>query len=223
MNVAPKIKLKLQPIPKTIVYAGMGGEFVKNIGMTDDAQIRALQQIISEGIIDQIVVAARHADGRIEKFTLAMRTPDVGATVDLDMSGEKSYLEAMDTGLAASVAHASAMVQRRGLTPTFYVGWSPQAQANPAIITEACQRLNLKVGQLPSEPVGDPVGDDGIDVSYPPVPPARSYQPYTQPVNSYTGPPKLPANYEFKPVVKIQPAKDPGVEFTYETSRRIKT
>ncbi|HRD74678.1 MAG TPA: hypothetical protein PK264_01885, partial [Hyphomicrobiaceae bacterium] len=62
-------------------------------------------------------------------------------------------------------------------------------------------------------PIFDPI---------PPSPPVMAPPPrrYPQTVRTYTTPPPLPPGYVFKPVLEIKPAKDPGLTFTIETSRK---
>ncbi|HRD74679.1 MAG TPA: hypothetical protein PK264_01890, partial [Hyphomicrobiaceae bacterium] len=115
----PKIALKLTPVPKPLLYAGFAGEFLKNTGMKDDGQIRAIQQCVSEGLVAKVIVTAVHVDGRIEKYTLSLPPFGAGDTVMLALENGKSYLESLDVGLAAAVQYAAEQIIRRGLTPRF--------------------------------------------------------------------------------------------------------
>lgn len=219
-TVGPKVALTLHPVPKTVLRPALAGEMLKNLGMRDADQINAVQQAIAEGLIVGITVAARHANGRYETFELAMKPHEASETVSLDLSGGKSYLEAVDVGLAGAVHFAANLIKRRGLTPEFFVTWSARVSANPAIMREAIERLNLKV--VPGAPPAPVPADFGYADSpcyAAPSPPATQER-YGQSVNSYTSPPKLPPDYTYKPVVTITPAKDPGVTFTHMTSRR---
>jgi hypothetical protein len=217
---APKVALKLTPVPKSVLYAGITGEMLKNTGMKDDDQIRAIQQAVSEGLIAKVIVAAKHSDGRVEKFTLTIKPFSITDSVELSMEAGKSYLECVDTSLAAAVQYASDLIKRQGLTPNFYVDWSARAKATPAIVAEAIKRLNVREEPIPP-PSTNYLPDDlyvppVLPSSLPKLPPKR----YPQTVRTYTTPPPLPPNYTYKPVLTIKPAKDPGVEFTYDTSRK---
>ncbi len=218
LTTAPKVALKLQPVPKPVLYAGLAGEMLKNLGMKDDDQIRAVQQAVSEGLVEKVIVAGKHENGRIDTFTLTMKPFSASETIGLELSPGKSYLESLDVGLAAAVQYAAETITRRGLTPEFYVGWSARARANPAIIRDAVKRLNLRVMPEIAPPPIDPPAPDPFAMSSPPsiTPPKR----YPQTVHTYVGPPALPPGYVYKPVLSITPAKDPGVTFTHETSRR---
>lgn len=218
LTTAPKVALKLQPVPKPVLYAGLAGEMLKNLGMKDDDQIRAVQQAVSEGLVEKVIVAGKHENGRIDTFTLTMKPFTASETVGLELSPGKSYLESLDVGLAASVQYAADLISRRGLKPEFYVGWSVRARANPAIVRDAVKRLNLRV--MPDAPLPplDPPAPDPFPMSPPTPPPAPRRYPQT--VHTYVAPPTLPPGYVYKPVLSITPAKDPGVTFTHETSRR---
>lgn len=214
---APKVPLKLAPVPKPVLYAGLAGEMLKNTGMKDDQQIRAVQQAVSEGLVEKVIVAATRSDGRVEKFTLSLKPFQATDTVTLQLENGKSYLETLDVGLAAAVQAASDIINRQGLTPRFYVDWSARAKATPGVIAEAMRRLNLKAYQ---EPVAPPAPE--ITAWAPPSPPTPPppTQRYPQTVHTYKAPPPLPPGYVLKPVLSVTPAKDPGVTFTWETTRR---
>lgn len=216
---APKVQLKLVPVPKTVLYAQLAGEMLKNTGMKDNDQIRAIQQAVSEGLVEKIIVAATHADGHVDKFTLTIKPFGAGDTVLLHLEDGKSYLETVDVSLAAAVQYASDLINRRGLTPKFYVDYSARAKATPAIVAEAVKRLNLRTlpdapPPSPPAPVFDPFP---IPAPTPPSPAKR----YPQTVHTYTAPPPLPSGYVYKPVLEITPAKDSGITFTHETSRKL--
>lgn len=213
---APKVALKLQPVPKPVLYAGIAGEMLKNLGMKDDAQIGTIQQAVSEGLIEKVIVTGKHASGRTDTFTLTIKPFNAGETVSLEVSPGKSYLESLDVGLAAAVQHAAELIVRRGLTPEFHVAWSARARANPAIIRDAIQRLNLRV--LPDPPPPPPVEVPAFEPYVPPPSPPTPPKRYPQTVHTYVGPPKLPPNHVRTPVLTIQPAKDPGISFMHETS-----
>ncbi|MCC0007724.1 MAG: hypothetical protein H6876_06320 [Hyphomicrobiaceae bacterium] len=216
---APKVSLKLTPVPKTVLYAGLAGEMLANTGMKDNDQVRAVQQAVSEGLIEEVIVAAKHADGRVEKFTLKMKPFTSTDTVSLQLEAGKSYLETLDVGIAAGVQYAADLIKRRGLTPTFYVKWAARARAAPAVIADAIKRLNLTVE---TEPPPDPLPTPEPDYTYhePPRPPTPPPRRYPQTVHTYVAPPALPPQHVYKPVLTITPAKDTGVTFSYETTRR---
>lgn len=214
---APKVALKLTPVPKTVLYAGLAGEFFANTGLRDTAQIRAVQQAVSEGLVSAVIVAAKHFDGRVEKFTLRMNSFSATDTVSLQLESGKSYLETLDVGLAAGVQYIADLIRRRGLTPNYYVDWSARAKATPGIVAEATRRLNLKIDTMPEPP---PVVEPTYAEYTPPPAPSPPPQRYYQTVQTYTAPPRLPDGYVYKEVLKITPAKDTGVTLTAETSRR---
>lgn len=215
----PKVALKLVPIPKPVLYAGLAGEMLKNTGMKDSAQITAVQQAVSEGLVEKVIVAATHSDGRVEKFTLSLKPFTTADSVSLQVENGKSFFETLDVGLAAAVQFTANLIARQGLTPRFFVDWSARAKASPALIADAIKRLNLKVE---AETKPDPV-PAYQPLSWVPPTPAALPEPkrYPQTVHTYTAPPPLPPNYVYKPVLTITPAADPGVSYTYETSRKV--
>jgi len=215
----PKVALKLVPVPKSVLYAGLAGELLKNAGMKDNGQITAVQQAVSEGLVEKVIVAGMHGDGRVEKFTLALKPFTSTDSVSLQVENGKSFFETLDVGLAAAVQFTADLIARQGLTPRFFVDWSARAKASPALIADAIKRLNLKV-EAETKPA--PVAAYEPLSWVPPVPAAPSApKRYPQTVHTYTAPPPLPPNYVYKPVLSITPPADSGVTYTYETSRRI--
>lgn len=219
LTMTPKVDLKLQPVLKTIVYAALAGEFLRNTGMTDDNQLNAVMQAVAEGLVEKVVVSARRADGGHEVFTLRMNPPAAGETLNLALEAGKSMLETVDVGLAAGVKHASDLITRRGLKPEYKVGWSARVRVNPALGAEAIKRLNLSAEPLPVLAPPPPVPDYVPDYAPPSPPPVRAAPTrYRHTVNTYVGPPAIPPTQVYRPVVTITPAADPGITFTWDSS-----
>ncbi len=219
LTITPKVQLELKPVLKSIVYAALAGEFLRNTGMTDDAQLNAVQQAVAEGLVERVIVFARRLDGGVDEFELKMTPPAQGETLNLALAPGKSILETVDVTLAASVKAASDLIKRRGLTPQYQVGWSARVRANPAIGADAIKRLNLNAEALPPPPPSPPIGSFSGDIfatppPSPPPPPTR----YRHTVNTYVGPPPIPPKQIYRPVVEIKPAADPNVSFTWRTS-----
>lgn len=218
LTVETKVDLELQPVLKSILYAAIASEFLRNTGMTDDDQLNAVQQAVAEGLVERVVVTARRADGGVEKFTLTMKPPAPGETVNLALEKGKSMLETVDVALAAGVKHASDMIKRRGLKPEYQVGWSARVRANPALGADAIRRLNIRAESLPAPPP-PPVMSQALptwDVAPPPPPAPPKRYPHT--VNTYVGPPAIPPTHVYTPVFEVKPIADPNISFTYETS-----
>lgn len=209
---APKVALQLVPVPKPVIYAGLTGEMLKNTGMQDNQQIQAIQQAVSEQLIEAVTVLAPHPDGHVDTFTLTMKPFAPDETVALQLENGKSYLEALDVSLAAAVQYASNLIARQGLTPRFRVTWSAKARTTPGLIASTIQRLNLKVEPEPPRPM--PAAPPMPDAWAPPPPPPRPAQRYPQTVRTYT-PPPVPPGHVLKPVLTIKPAKDTGVSFVH--------
>lgn len=218
---APKVQLKLTPVPKTVLYAQLSGELLSNTGMKEPEQIRAIQQAASEGLLSKVVVIAKHPDGNFETIDLHFKPFAAAESIHLELEQHKSYLESLDVSLAAAVQYAGDMIKRQGLTPTFQVEWSERAKATPGVIAEAIKRLNLK--NAPKPVVAPPASLLPPDVYVPPfyspstLPPQR----YPQTVKTYTAPPAPPAGMVLKPVLSITPAKDPGVTLTIASTRKV--
>jgi hypothetical protein len=223
---APKIEveLKVVPILKTIVYAALAGELVANTGMKDNDQINAIQQAVSEGLIEKVIVSARRPDGGVETSTFTMIPPAPGETIDLALMAGKSMLETVDVALAAGVKYAADLIKRQGLTPEFRVAWSARVQANPALGADAIKRLNLRADDLPKPPAPLP---PAFLAEFDPLPPPALPKPapprYPQAVNTYTGRLPIPPTQVYKRVLEIKPAADKGITFTHETSVPIKS
>jgi hypothetical protein len=221
VNMAPKVHLKLQPIPRNVLRTALAGEYLRNLGIPDDEQIQKVQQDVNDGRVRKITVIGRDGLGVVrDLFHLKLGEVMVNDTVMLDLSDGKSFLEALDTGLAAAVAAAIDLMKRKGLKPEFHIDFSAEVRAEPNGLAQALRRLNDRSepahlrpnSTLYLPPMPEPV--------LPPPPPAPQ-RPYTYPIRSYDAPPPLPAGYVYKPVLTVTPAKDPGVSFIHETTRRI--
>lgn len=215
LTVNAKVELELKPVLKSIVYAALAGEFLRNTGMTDDAQLNAVQQAVAEGLVERVVVFAHRADGGVDEFQLKMTPPAPGETLNLALSPGKSLLETVDVTLARSVKAASDLIKRRGLNPQYKVGWSARVRANPAIGAEAIKRLNFNAEPLPLPPQLDTYSGEFLPpISPSPPTPTR----YRHTVNTYVGPPPIPPTQVYRPVIEIKPAVDPNISFTWRTS-----
>lgn len=205
----PRVNLKLQPVPKSIVRVTIVGEFLKNMDLFDDDTIRNVQQAQSEGLVEKLIIDGQDAANiaRI-RFTLAFAPLDQDVMLHLDLGDGKSTTEALDVGLAGALAYSVEIIKRRRLRPHLYVTWSAKALANPHNLQAACARLNFVTSNLPAyQP----------DMPTPPhydMPPSTT----TTPARPLTlgPPPRTP----FKPLLTIQPAKDPGITYTIETAVR---
>lgn len=209
----PKVKLSLQPIPKSIVRVSVAGEFLKNMGLTNEADIRNIQQAVAEGLVSELVVVGVSA-ANIGKERFILRFDPLGRDdiIHLELADGKSTTEALDTGFAGALAYSVHLLKRRALSPRFYIIWSPQALSNRVELGNACQRLNLTTdaGPLPSfQPDAYP--------SLPMQPPSSS-----PPVTWNAEAPPPPPNHVYKPVLTIRPGKEPGISYAIETATRIR-
>lgn len=219
LTVTTKVDLKVQPVLKSLLYAAIAGEYLRNTGMTDDDQLNAVMQAVAEGLVERVIVYANRPDGGVDIHTLKMLPPAPGETVSLALVAGKSMLETLDVALAASVKHAADMIKRRGLTPKYQVGWSERVRTNPALGADAIKRLNIRAEALPAAP--KPVVAPSLPTLpdwYVPSPPPPAPLRYPHTVNTYVGPPPIPPTQVYKPVLVVQPVADPNVSFTYETS-----
>lgn len=217
LTVTAKVDLQLQPILKSLVYAAIAGEYLRNTGLTDNDQLNAVQQAVAEGLVERLMVFGRRPDGGADVCTLTMKPPAAGETLNLALEPGKSMLETVDVALAASIKHVADMIKRRGLTPEYRVGWSARVRANPALGADAIRRLNIRAEALPTSPP-----PPAPMPAYQPVftsPPAPSPAPrYPHTINTYTGPPAIPPTQVYKPVVVVKPVADPNITFTWDTS-----
>lgn len=215
----PKVAIKLHPVPKMIVYAGLAGELLTNTGMRDSAQINALQQAMGEGLLDQIVVIGIHVDGKRDIFRMTVKPFSADEAVSLQFDPGKSHAENLDVSMAAFIQHAAGLIKRRALKPEYAVCWSTKAKAAPGGIAAALKRFNFKEWK---EPAPEPLPQMAHyelpqSTPAPAAPPVR----FTQAVNTYTAPPPPPAGYRYVPVISVTPAKDPGVTFSHETTLKV--
>lgn len=219
LTTKPKLDIKLTSVLKTVLYAGLAGEMVKTLGMTDDGQIAAIQQAVSEGLISEVIVTATRPDGRRETMRLEMKPPATGASVNLALEPGKSLLESLDVSLAAAVAYQAELLRRQGLRPEFYVSWSARALANPAQLRATATRLNLHSEPFITPPGLNPETGEPLYEPTPPPPPPPPRR-YPQTVNTYKGFAPPPPAYKPVTVAVITPAKDPDVRLTIETTRK---
>jgi hypothetical protein len=218
MLEAPKVELKLQPVLKTLVYAALAGEFLRNTGMTDNDQLNAVQQAVAEGLVERVVVTGRRPDNGVEIFTLTMKPPAPGETLHLGLEAGKSIAETVDVALAAGIKHAADLLKRQGLKPEYLVGWSARVRANPALGVDAIKRLNIRAEALPTPPPPMPAAMPTYQPLYTPPPAPPLTERYAHTVNTYTGPPYIPPTQVYKPVVTVKPIADPNISFSWETS-----
>jgi hypothetical protein len=214
---APKVQLKLVPVLKTTLYAGLAGELFSNAGMKDSTQLTCVMQAVSEGLVQAVIVKGCYPDGRWELIKLNMKDFKATDSVMLAPEPGKSLLETVDVSLAAAVQKATDTIKRLSLRPEFYVDWSARAKANPAIIADAIRRLNLKAYKEP-EPEPPVLYDLPYTDPSPSTTPATRYP---QTVHTYMAPPAPPAGYKAVTVMRIEPAKDPGLSLDWTTTRRI--
>lgn len=220
-----KVKLAVQPIPKSLVRVGCAGDFLKNValGTLSDAHIRNIQQGIAEGIIERIIVTGIDARGLPrERFWLKFDPLADDVKVMLDLEGGKSTLEAVDVGLAGGVHTAVQTLTRKSLRPDVSFEYTAAAKANPVRLQEACQRLGF-TERAPLAPLHtDPPVAPTPYVAPPYTPPPRTgpFVPtsFTDIVRQMERPP--PPGYAFKTAVTITPAKDDGIHFGWDTLRR---
>ncbi len=220
---SPKVKLKLQPIPLSVMRTAICGEFLRNMGMTDASTIRNIQQAVAEGLVAEIVIVAKTQSGiPRDRYTLAMSALQNDTTVHVDLSNGKSYTEALDVGLAGAVHWAVQRIQRNRLVPAFFLTWSAYANANPQHLNEACRRLNMTRVPIPEvapEPAPDPSNLDDLPTWAPPAPPPSSQNSMAPLISSRQEPP--PAGTLFKQVLSLIPGKDKGTRFIAETLKKL--
>lgn len=221
---APKVGLELVPVVKSVVYAGLAGELVRNMGMKDMDQVGAVQQCISDGLITRVIVRGRHPDGREETVTLAVKPFDPTEKVMLQKLPGASFCEMLDVTLAAGVQHAATTFKRMGLVPRFEVEWSDKAKASPQLVANAARTLNIAGPKPPPPPPPLPAPPAPYQTwaefgaSLPPSPPPRRYP---QTVHTFTVPPPVPAGYQRVTLLEVTPARDPGVTLTIESTRKV--
>lgn len=219
----PKVKLSLQPIPKSLVRVSIAGEFLKNMGLLSASAIRNVQQAVAEGLVsDLLVVGVNAANIGKERFILRFDPLGRDDTIHLDLSDGRSTTEALDTGLAGAMAYSVQMLKRRALTPQFYIIWSAQALADKAQLASACQRLNLVMDageQTPFQPDNDP---SMYTPPLPPTMPAADQAPAGDATQWASELPPAPPGYTYRPVVTVRPAKEPGITYRIETAMRSK-
>jgi hypothetical protein len=166
----------------------------------DNGFIDRTQQAVKEGLIEQIVVYFVNQHGWA-KDHIALRFDPLGQDdkVIIDTSGGRSAIEAFEVGMAGMVDYAVKLMSRKRLRPEVRLFWSAKANSNPALLDEACQRLNF-------------VKSAG-NVAYAPDP--VSPEPVNQPVSYQPG-------YAPRKVLSLTAGKDSGVHMDISTSRRVR-
>lgn len=221
----PKVKLSLQPVPKSLVRVSVAGEFLKNMGLTSESDIRNVQQAVAEGLVSElVVVGVNGANIGKERFILRFDPLGRDDTIQLDLSDGKSTTEALDTGLAGAVAYSVQLIKRRALTPKFFIIWSAQALANGNDLAAACRRLNLTMDAGP-QPAFSPDSPVPATTNMPYTPPAPTSLPSFRPpqlASFQSSPPPAPPGYTYKPVLTITPAKEKGISYRIESATRTK-
>lgn len=215
----PKVRLHVQAIPKTLVRVGVAGDFVKNLslGSLSDTDIRNIQQAVAEGLIARIAVTGIDANSiPRERFWLRFDPLTDDAKVMLDLENGKSTIEAVDVGMAGGVAAAVQILRRKALRPQVSFDYSADAMANPSRLAEAKRRLGF-VDLAPLQPV---VADQYRPAVHSPHPAFPSYG--SEGVDRYMAPlPAPPPGFGFRNVAKLTPAKDTGIQFGWDSLRRL--
>jgi hypothetical protein len=223
----PKVKLSLQPVPKSLVRVSVAGEFLKNMGLTDENEIRNIQQAVAEGLVSELMVlGVNSANIGKERFILRFDPLGRDDTISLDLSNGKSTTEALDTGFAGAVAYSVQLLKRRALSPRFYIIWSAQALADKNELAAACRRLGLTM-DAGQQPAFSPDTMPPALIDMPRVPTAPSYdsEPSFMPptVARYLASlPPAASGYTYKPVLSITPAKGTGISYRIESATRKK-
>ncbi len=220
---SPKVKLKLQPVPLSVMRTALCGEFVRNMGLTDANAIRNIQQAVAEGLVSEIIVLAKTQSGiPRDRYTLELAALENDVTVNVDLSNGKSYTEALDVGLAGAVHWAVQRIQRNRLVPEFFITWSAYARANPQHLNEASRRLNMTSATIPevvAEPAPAPSFLPDLTNWLPPPPVHRAPDPMAPLIS--TRQPAPPPGTAFKQVLAVVPGKDKGVRFIAEALKKL--
>lgn len=209
----PKVKLTLQPFPKSLVRVSVAGEFLRNLAPGLDADTRAVQQAVAEGLVSEIIVVGVNAAG-IAKQRFILRFDPLGqdTTIHLDLTDGRSTTEALDTGFAGAMAYSVQLMRRRALSPNIYVVWSAEALSNPTNLAAACQRLNLTM----NVPLPTFQPDLPAPPSLPPPQPASS----PNAAQWRSEPPPPPTGHTYTTLLSIKPSKEPGITYRIEAARR---
>jgi len=233
-----KIRVDLKTVVKlkSTLRNEVAGDFLLNMGMTDQIQIRNVRTAVTEGIVPAIIVTGVDRAG-IPKVRYTVRfdplTDDVKVTVT--QPDGHSTIEAVDEGFAAAVSEAVVTMRNRDLRPQFNFDWSKRAQDNPAILEEACVRLGFIKTTTPLPPLNDPVNIPEQDVYAPPSPnytlSPEDERAIRREIAAMTPddwakwraeqkPPAPPPGREFVRTLEMTMAKDNGIHFIAEMTRR---
>lgn len=143
------ITIEAVPVLKSIVRTAVAAEFVKNFG-ADDATVKIVQQAVSEGLISTIIIYGMAPNGyAMDDVALTFDELTEDVRISVDAAEGKSMTEALDVGLAAGMAYAVAMFQRKGLRAQFEYRWSARANTDASLAASARARF----GWVDAQPV----------------------------------------------------------------------
>lgn len=234
----PKVKLQVQLLPKSIVRAAIAGEFLRNLGLTDDKQISNVQQGLAEGLLKSVAVVGVTANSTpADRYTLRFNELADDAKIELDTSDGKSHFEALDANMAAMLQWQVGRMRRNGWTPTFIYEFSDYALKNPTYLADAKKRLNFvdvphlaERSALPPMQVPTPSPPNipnyyplpRYTPSVPPTPFNGDWQTALDNIrHTLKAPPPTPPTHTYTKVLEITPAKDKGITFTAEILKRL--
>ena len=191
------------------------------------------------GLVSRLVVVAfNSANTPKERYILDLAAITADVDIHVDMSGGKSFTEALDTGLAGAFAWLARRMSAHSYHPKFYFEWSPFALANPDLITITQRKFNFSDAPIPdvqpdlTQPPAPPAWADDVPDWSPPAP-APSHNPGFDSVHRSTDTwspspnltphvPALPTGTSAHRVLKVTPQKDPGLSLTIEALRRMR-
>lgn len=139
----PTVQLKTTVVPTSIVRISILGDVLKNFGATDE-QIRIAQQGFAERLFNRVTINGLDSSGYIQdQVTLWFDDLMNDANLSVDTSGGRSMIEAVSLKFARGVSYSVGCMRRKGLTISFFYGFTGDAWNDPSKRDATLARFNL--------------------------------------------------------------------------------
>ncbi|MCH9808482.1 MAG: hypothetical protein K0U74_12175 [Alphaproteobacteria bacterium] len=142
----PRPNLKATVIPKSLMRITCLGDFMKNVGASDEA-IRIAQEGCADGTVAGLTIAGIDHEGYIsDEATLLFEELLEDTKVSVDVSDGRSMIEAVSNRFGHAVAYSVATMKRKGLSLLYRWHFTPRVNANQELFEATCTRFNLVPG-----------------------------------------------------------------------------
>jgi len=138
------VGLKVRPLPKVDLRATNAGEFVANMGQTDDV-VAIAQKGFQRGLFEKVIVYGTNENGCAVDYAAfgVTGSGDDNDMVSIDADDTVSMIQRTDRGAAEGVSRTYARFLSLGLNPTVRFHYRPEIASNPELRAKHNAELGL--------------------------------------------------------------------------------